>query len=70
MIICFQAGSNSPHIFLQGNNGKTGLQLLEGIAEELDHPEPQVVIDGGHEIMRDMHSKDILIGVTSLDGYP
>jgi hypothetical protein len=50
---------------IQSNSDKTGLQLLEGIAEELDHPDPQVVIDGGHEIMRDMHSKDILLGVIS-----
>jgi hypothetical protein len=50
---------------IQSNNDKTGLQLLEGIAEELDHPDPQVVINGGHEIMRDMHSKDIILGVIS-----
>jgi len=48
---------------IQSNNDKTGLQLLEGIARELDHSDPQVVIDGGREIMRDMHSKDILLGV-------
>jgi len=50
---------------IQSNSDKTGLQLLEGIAEELEHPDPQVVIDGGHEIMCDMHSKDILLGVIS-----
>jgi len=48
---------------IQGNDDKTGLQLLEVIAEELKHPDPQVVINGGQEIMRDMHSKDILLGV-------
>ena len=51
---------------IQGSNYKTGLQLLEGIAQELKHPDPQVVIDGGHEIMRNMFSKDILLGVDSL----
>ncbi len=50
---------------IQDNNGKTGLQLLERIAEELKHHDPQVVINGGHEIMRDMHDKDILLGVIS-----
>ena len=50
---------------IQINNDKTGQQLLEGIASELDHPDPQVVINGGHEIMRDMHSKDIILGVIS-----
>lgn len=50
---------------IQGNDGKTGLQLLERIAEELKHPDPQVVINGGREIMHDMHDKDILLGVIS-----
>lgn len=48
---------------IQTNDGKTGLQILQAIASELQHPEPQVVIDGGYQIMRDMHSKDILLGV-------
>jgi len=48
---------------IQANDDKTGLQLLERIAEELKHHDPQVVINGGHEIMRDMHDKDILLGV-------
>lgn len=50
---------------IQDNSDKTGLQLLEGIAEELKHTDPQVVISGGREIMRDMHDKDILLGVIS-----
>ncbi|MCH8162640.1 MAG: putative DNA-binding domain-containing protein, partial [Proteobacteria bacterium] len=48
---------------IQANDDKMGLQLLERIAEELKHHDPQVVINGGHEIMRDMHDKDILLGV-------
>lgn len=48
---------------IQANDDKTGLQLLERIAEELKHHDPQVVINGGREIMRDMHDKDILLGV-------
>ncbi len=50
---------------IQSNSDRTGLQLLEGITEELNHPDPQVVINGGQEIMRDMHDKDILLGVVS-----
>ena len=38
---------------MQANDNKTGLQLLEDIAQELKHPDPQVVINGGHEIMCD-----------------
>ena len=49
--------------WIQGNHDKTGLQILEAIVGELKHPDPKVVISGGHEIMRDMHVKDILLGV-------
>lgn len=48
---------------MQGNKNKTGLQLLQNIAEELKHPNPQVVIEGGHEIMHRMHYNDIILGV-------
>lgn len=50
---------------IQNNNDKTGLQILEDIAQELKHPDPQIVINGGHEIMRDMHDKDIILGIHS-----
>ncbi len=50
---------------IQSNSDKTGLQLLEGIAEELKHPDPQVVINGGYEIMRNMRTKDILLGTNA-----
>ena len=32
------------------------------IVNELNHPDPDVVIKGGLEIMQDMHEKDILLG--------
>lgn len=48
---------------IQSNYDKTGLQLLEGIAKELHHPDFGVIIDGGQEIMRNMQEKDILLGV-------
>jgi len=47
---------------IQKDQDIRGRTLLENIAKELQHPNPEVVINGGSEIMRDMHSKDILLG--------
>lgn len=47
---------------LQQNSDKTGRELLQLIAGELGHPEPDVVIKGGTEILQNLHSKDILPG--------
>ncbi len=47
---------------IQKDQDIKGRTLLENIAKELQHPNPEVVINGGSEIMRDMHSKDILLG--------
>lgn len=41
----------------------TGASLLNTIAGELQHPRPEVVINGGAEIMQTLLSKDILLGV-------
>ncbi|MGH8120307.1 MAG: HvfC family peptide modification chaperone, partial [Gammaproteobacteria bacterium] len=46
----------------EGGNA-TGSSLLNAIVTELQHPSPEVVINGGVEIMHDMLSKDILLGV-------
>lgn len=48
--------------FLAGNTDKTGKQMLELIAEQLQHPNPEVVIKGGLEIMQDFKNKDIVLG--------
>lgn len=48
---------------IQGNKDKTGLQLLENIATELGHKDPQVVVNAGFEIMREMYDKDVLLGI-------
>ena len=47
---------------LQTNNSLSGTKILEGIAAELQHPEPQVVIDGGKQILQGMQQKDIVLG--------
>ncbi len=41
---------------------KSGEQLLQQIAAELQHPNPQTVVDGGSEILRDLKRRDIILG--------
>ena len=40
----------------------TGRAILAGIAAELGHPRPEVVIAGGLDILRDLRSRDIVVG--------
>jgi hypothetical protein len=40
----------------------SGLALLQHIAAELQHPNPQTVIDGGLQILQDLHSREIILG--------
>ncbi len=51
--------------WLLKDRGKTGKELLEGIAQELNHPAPEVVVEGGLEIMRRLHKHDVVLGVRS-----
>ena len=45
----------------------TGQQHLEAIAQEMAHPKPQVVVDGGAQILGDLKARDILLGTRRLD---
>ncbi len=47
---------------LQEDAAKTGIQLLQQIAEELKHPNPQAVIDGGMGLLQQFKDKDIILG--------
>ena len=48
---------------LSGPAGKpTGRACLQRIAEELGHPRPDVVIDGGRTLLADLRSRDVLLG--------
>ncbi len=42
--------------------GRNGRSLLQQIAGELKHPQPEVVIDGGHQILTRLHELDIVPG--------
>jgi len=48
---------------LQAQSGQSGKQMLLDIAEEIQHPEPQVVVNGGVDILESMRGKDIIPGV-------
>jgi uncharacterized protein len=45
------------------NHNKTGRELLEQIADELDHPQPQTVIHGGLDILTDLKHRHVILGV-------
>ena len=47
---------------MQESSSKTGIQLLQKIAEELQHPNPQAVIDGGLGLLEQFKQKDIIFG--------
>ncbi|MFV1972732.1 MAG: DUF2063 domain-containing protein [Thiohalobacterales bacterium] len=44
------------------DSGATGAALLDRIASEMNHPNPDTVIKGGKEILDDLHKKDIILG--------
>jgi uncharacterized protein len=44
------------------NNDQSGKDILLSIAEQLQHPNPEAVVNGGLEMMQDFKSKDIILG--------
>lgn len=44
------------------DDNKTGEQLLQAIATELSHPQPEVVVNGGMDILNNLLKKNILLG--------
>lgn len=47
---------------LAEQQNKTGREILGQIAEELSHPKPQTVIDGGADILKRLRRFEILLG--------
>ncbi|MDZ7802926.1 DNA-binding domain-containing protein [Thiohalophilus sp.] len=41
----------------------TGEAMLEQIAAELNHPDPAVVIEGGQQILNDLHQRGVIPGI-------
>lgn len=46
----------------QSETKATGMQLLQQIVDEMQHPNPDVVISGGLETMKQWLNRDILLG--------
>ena len=45
------------------DNELTTKEMLELIAEKMNHPEPNVVIEGGVQIMQDLKNRNVILGV-------
>lgn len=43
----------------------TGRQALEQVIEELNHPQPQVIMEAGLDTLRQFRKKDIVLGTSS-----
>jgi hypothetical protein len=47
---------------VEANESANGRELLARIADEMSHPQPDVVISGGAEILNNLRNKDIIPG--------
>ena len=45
------------------NKELTTKQILENIAEQMNHPDPNIVIEGGMQIMRDLKNRNVILGI-------
>lgn len=50
-----------------GENELTGQQALEQVAQELGHKQPEVIIQGGLDTLRQLRKRDIILGVCIYD---
>lgn len=47
---------------IQDDNAQSGQQLLTQIAEEMQHPEPDIVVQGGHQVLLKLHKAGVILG--------
>ena len=48
---------------IQEGSEQTSREMLEAIASQLNHPQPEVVIDGGLQILQDLKQRNVILGV-------
>jgi len=48
--------------FLQEETGRTGQDMLDEIAEQLAHPRPEVVTEGGKQLLSDLLDREVILG--------
>ena len=60
-----EINSVSAHLLqlIAEDDRRSGRQLLEAMAQQLQHPNPEVVIQGGHQTLNDLRARDIILGV-------
>lgn len=47
---------------LQRDTARSGREILVAVASELNHPDPEVVISGGLDILKRLHARDVVLG--------
>ncbi len=47
---------------MQQNQAATSYELLQTIAEQIQHPQPETVVQGGLQIMHDMWQQQVILG--------
>jgi hypothetical protein len=50
---------------LQESPGLTGKEQLLGVAQDIQHPDPQQVVAAGAKVLHDLHRRDVLLGTRS-----
>ena len=48
---------------INDDSNLTTKQILESIAEQMNHPDPNVVIEGGMQIMQDLKNRNVILGI-------
>jgi len=48
---------------LDEDNGLTTKQMLEVIVQQLNHPDPDVVFNGGYQIIQDLKDRNVILGI-------
>ena len=49
-------------LLMKEDQGRTGLELLEQVAQAIRHPQPETVLKSGAELMEDLRRRDVLLG--------
>jgi hypothetical protein len=47
---------------MKEESGRSGLELLTEIADTINHPEPDVVIEGGRVLLNELKDKQVILG--------
>lgn len=51
---------------LKDDDGATGRIVLERIASELEHPQPDVLIGQGEQLLKDLREREVILGSTAV----